>query len=178
MNRQRLDAEELRDAILQITGKLDLTMGGPAAMQFQMEDPNPPVTPMVDYAKFDVDSPGSYRRSVYRFIFRTAPDPFMDALDCADASQLTPSRNESLTALQALATMNNRFILRQAEHLAARVAQAGSTLEKQIAAMYQLVLERPPTPSEIKTFKIYASEHGMANAGRILLNSNEFMFVD
>ena len=45
---------------------------------------------MLDYAGFDVDSPGDRRLSIYRFVFRTLPDPFMDAMDCPDASQLTP----------------------------------------------------------------------------------------
>ena len=178
MNRARLDAEEVRDTILQITGKLDLTMGGPPVMQFTMDDCHPDRTPNLDYAKFDVDSPASFRRSIYRYLFRSLPDPFMDTLDCADASQLTPTRNESLTALQALAMMNNHFVLRQSEHLAARVLQLGGDLEKQIVALYQLVLTRAPTRGELKDFKRYATEHGLANACRIILNSNEFMFVN
>src|SRR5258708_9845189 len=68
MNRNRLDAESVRDAVLQITGKLDLKMCGPSVMQFAMS-PGIHVTPVVDYGKFDVDSPESSRRSIYRFIF-------------------------------------------------------------------------------------------------------------
>ena len=178
MNRTRLDAEEVRDSILQVTGKLDLTMGGPPAMQFVLIDTNAPVTPVVDYTKFDVDSPASFRRSIYRYIYRTVPDPFMDTLDCADASQLTPVRNVSMTALQALAMMNNRFILRQCEHLAERVAKTSPDLGRQIIAAHQLVLGRAPTRSELRDLKQYAGEHGMANTCRILFNCNEFMFVN
>ncbi len=177
MNRSRLDAEELRDTILQLTGKLDLKIGGPADMQFKLDDPAPPVTPVVDYTKFDVDSSANFRRSIYRYIYRTLPDPFMDTLDCADASQLTPTRNVSMTALQALAMMNNQFVLRQSEHLADRVSKSGN-IEKQIESLYQLVLERAPTRSELMDLKNYATEHGMANACRIILNSNEFIFVN
>jgi hypothetical protein len=177
MNRNRLDAEQLRDSILQITGKLDLTMGGPPAQQFLMTDPNPPVTPMLDYAKFDIDSPGSFRRGVYRFIFRTVPDPFMDALDCADGEQLTPTRNVSMTALQALAMLNDKFVVRQSEHLAARIAPAGD-VAKQVQLLYQLALERDPTPEELKDLTDYATKHGMPNACRLVLNCNEFMFVN
>ena len=54
-------------------------------------------------------------------IFRTLPDPFMETLDCADASQLTPVRSTSVTALQALAMLHNRFIVRQSEHIAGRL---------------------------------------------------------
>ena len=121
MNRTRLDAESVRDALLQIAGKLDTTMGGPSVKQF-IQSPGIHVTPKVDYLRFDVDSPESYRRSVYRFLFRTLPDPFMDSMDCPDSSQLSPKRNASVTALQALAMLNDRFIVRQCEHFAARVA--------------------------------------------------------
>jgi hypothetical protein len=108
MNRMRLDAESLRDAVLVITGMLDRTMGGPSVKQF-IESPGVHVTPVLDYLGFDPDRPENLRRSVYRFIFRTLPDPFMESLDCADASQLTPARNTSVTALQALTMLNNRF---------------------------------------------------------------------
>jgi len=132
----------------------------------------------VDYAQFDVDSPASYRRSIYRYIFRTLPDPFMDCLDCPDFSQLTAARNVSLTALQAMAMMNDRFIIRQSEHLAERLANANKTLKQQIQSAYQLVLCRAPSAIEPKMLEAYATKHGLANACRILLNSNEFIFVN
>jgi hypothetical protein len=175
-NRTRLDAESVRDAVLQITGKLDLTMGGPSARQF-VESPGVHVTPKVDYGAFDVDSPASYRRSTYRFLFRTLPDPLMAAFDCADASQLTPSRSTSVTALQALAMLNNRFLVRQSEHFAGRLTEAGDDVAAKIALAYNLALSRNPTPREAKLLADHAREHGLANACRVLLNSNEFMFV-
>jgi hypothetical protein len=178
MNRTRLDAEEIRDAVLQITGKIDLKMGGPSVMQFKFDDPSAGVTPKVDYSQFDVDSPESYRRSVYRYLFRTLPDPFMDCLDCADGSQLTATRNVSLTALQAMAMMNDRFIIRQSEHFAERLEKENKGLKKQIEAAYQLALLRSPTSNELKMLESYASKHGLANTCRIILNSNEFMFVN
>jgi hypothetical protein len=177
MNRLRLDAEALRDAVLHVTGQLDLTMGGPSAQQFVMT-PGLHATPNVDYAKFDVDSAASCRRSIYRFIFRTLPDPFMDALDCADASQLTPARNVSMTALQALALLNNHFMVRQSEHLADRVSKMESAIDQQIRAAYELTLGRAPRKSELKDLTAYARRHGMANVCRVILNSNEFMFVN
>jgi len=177
MNRTRLDAESVRDAVLEITGKLDLTMGGPSVKQF-VQTPGIHVTPMVDYAGFNVDSQESCRRSVYRFIFRTLPDPFMDSLDCADSSQLTAKRNASVTSLQALAMLNNHFIVRQCEHFAARVGPPGTELNAQIQAAYELALGRAPTTRETKALKAYAARHGMANTCRLILNSNEFMFVN
>ena len=176
MNRMRLDAEQLRDATLAISGKLDRTMGGPSVKQF-IDSPGVQITRNADYQNFDVDSPASFRRSVYRFLFRTMPDPFMESMDCADASQLTPTRNTSVTALQALAMLNNRFVVRQSEHFAARVAALGDTLPKQIAAAYELALGRPPTEKESAALTLYAEKHGLANVCRLILNSNEFMFV-
>ncbi len=118
MNRTRLDAECVRDAMLYVTGKLDLSMGGPSVQQFYFKDDHSPV---YDYARFDVDDPRSMRRSVYRFLVRSVPDPFMDCLDCADPSIMTPKRNTTLTSLQALALLNNPLVVRQAEHFAERL---------------------------------------------------------
>ena len=177
MNRTRLDAECVRDAILQMTGKLDLTMGGPSVKQF-IESPGIHVTPNVDYLNFDVDAPAFRRRSVYRFIFRTLPDPFMESLDCADASQLTPARSTSVTALQALSMMNDAFIARYSEHLAEKVASSAADAPAQMDGLYDLVLNRPPTHGERAAVAAYASKHGLPNACRLLLNSNEFMFVN
>ena len=96
-------------------------MGGPSVQQFSLS-PGVHVTPVVDYTSYDWNSPGSCRRSVYRFVFRTLPDPFYDALDSADASQLTAVRNESTTPLQALELLNNPFVLRQCEPFASATA--------------------------------------------------------
>ncbi|MDB6121158.1 MAG: Protein of unknown function (DUF1553)/Protein of unknown function (DUF1549)/Planctomycete [Pedosphaera sp.] len=177
MNRSRLDAESVRDAILQITGKLDLTMGGPAVKQF-IERPGLQVTPMLDYAHFDADNPANYRRSIYRFIYRTLPDPFMDSLDCADASQLTPVRNNSVTVFQALAMMHDQFILKQSDRFAARLIMMRDDLPAQITAAYNLALGRSPSAEEASALEIYAAQYGLSNACRILLNSNEFIFVN
>jgi hypothetical protein len=177
MNRTRLDAEEVRDAVLLAAGKLDRTMGGPSVKQFTMS-PGIHVTPVVDYANFDVDRLENYRRSVYRFVFRTLPDPLMEALDCPDSSQLTPTRTVSVTPLQALAMLNNKFMVRMSEHLAARAANAGSDTAGQIAAVYRFALGREPTTKEGALLMEYERKHGLANACRVILNSNEFMFVN
>ncbi len=176
MNRARLDAESVHDAILQISGKLDLTMGGPSVQNFSLS-PGLHVTPVVDYSKYDWNAPGAGRRSVYRFIFRTLPDPFMDALDGADASALTEARNVSVTPLQALALMNDTFMLRQSERLASRVKPEGDT-RAQIAALYRLALLREPTAREWPALEAYAAKHGMENLCRMVLNCSEFLFVD
>ena len=177
MNRTRLDAEQVRDAILQIAGALDLRMGGPGDMQFDLQ-PGHHVTPKVDYAKFDVASPAAQRRGVYRFLFRTLPDPFMDALDCPAGDQLAPVRNASVTVQQALALWNSTFVAHYAERFAARIEALAKSREEQITLACELALNRPPTNDELNDFTIHAAKHGLANLCRLLLNSNEFMFVN
>jgi hypothetical protein len=176
MSRTRLDAESIHDALLQISGKLDLTMGGPSVKQF-IETPGIHVTPNVDYAGFDVNSPANDRRSVYRFLFRTLPDPFMEAMDCPDASQLAPVRGSSVGPLQALAMLNDRFIVRQSEHTAARLQRISADQLEQIRQLFQLAVLREPTDEERDRWLTYAKQHGLANACRTMFNTNEFMFV-
>jgi hypothetical protein len=177
MNRTRLDAEQVRDTILQTAGCLDLRMGGPSDMQFDLQ-PGIHVTPKVDYTRFDVDSPAARRRSVYRFLFRTLPDPFMDALDCPAGDQLTPVRNASVTVQQALAMWNNAFVAHYAARFAERLESLSKSPESQVTLACELALGRPPTPAELRELSDYAAEHGLANLCRVLLNSNEFMFVN
>jgi len=177
MNRQRLDAEAIHDAVLQISGKLDAAMGGPSVKQF-IQTPGVHVTPNVDYQNFNPDEPANCRRSVYRFVFRTLPDPFMDALDCPDGSQLTPVRSASVTAAQALSMLNDKFMVRQSEHISERIERTAAGLEKQVTAAYRLILGRAPTAKELRAVAAYAARNGLANACRMLLNSNEFVFVD
>lgn len=167
MNRSRLDAESVRDATLAASGKLDLTAGGPSVEQFFFKDDH---SPIYDYTRFDIDSPGSRRRSVYRFLVRSAPDPLMERLDCPDPSTMTAKRNTTITAIQALALLNNPLLVKQAEYLAARAGD--------VAGLYRLALQREPLALETRVLTAYAAEHGLINAARLVLNSNEFLFVD
>ncbi len=187
-NRTRLSAEEVRDSLLALSGQLDLTMGGPPAIQFIAKGDatfNPGGNPaFVDYEHFDPDSPAARRRAVYRFLFRTVPDPFMDALDCPDGGAATPVRGESATAQQALALWNDAFLIRQAEHIAARLAAdtaVASGLGRPSAladAAYRRILQRPATDRERDRLSSYVERHGLANACQVLLNSNEFLYLD
>ena len=102
----------------------------------------------------------------------------MDSLDCPDASLITAKRNTTITAIQALALLNNPFMVRQAEHLAARVKGLAEQREQQIAWIYRLVLGREPEPRESQRLAQFTAQHGLENASRAILNSNEFLFVD
>jgi hypothetical protein len=176
MNRRRLTAEELRDAALAVSGKLDLTMGGPGFMDFVIEHPEH--SPHYQYHLYDPNDPRTHRRAAYRFIVRSQPQPFMDTLDCADPSMSVPKREETLTSLQALAMLNNRFMIAMAEQFAARLARERPTLPEQMTRGFQLATGRAPSEEELKELTAYAHEHGVVNACRVLLNLNELVFVD
>jgi hypothetical protein len=182
MNRTRLTGEEVRDTVLQLSERTDLTMGGPAAIQFvhfgKATFSTAGAPPRLDYDGFDPDAPENRRRAIYRFLFRTVPDPLMDALDCPDGGAAVPVRNESTTAAQALAMLNNAFLIRQCEHIAARLEARFSTIDRQVAGAYRLMLLRDPSEEELAATTTYAQRHGLANACHVLLNCNEFMYVD
>jgi hypothetical protein len=182
MNRTRLAGEQVRDAVLQMSGRLDLSMGGPAAIQFVHRGAATFMTggapPFVDYDGFDPDAPENRRRSIYRFVFRTVPDPFMDALDCPDGSAATPARGASTTALQALAMLNDRFLIRQCQHMSGFLGSKAAPPEAQVDAAFRLILLRSPTSKEKDRFADHARRHGLASVCHVLLNSNEFLYVD
>lgn len=174
---QRLDAESFRDTLTEVAGMMDWKMGGPSVRQF-VQSPGIHVTPIVDYASLPIEDPGLRRRSIYRFVFRTIPDPLLDALDCPDASQLTPQRNVSLTAVQALATLNDRWTVYAAERLAERLEHETLDSQARIERLFRLVLGRLPTVDEARMISDYADRFGWTRACRILFASNEMAFVD
>jgi hypothetical protein len=175
MNRRKLEAEVIRDAVLAVSGKLDRRMGGPGFRAFGFKDDH---SPHYKYDEYDPNDAESHRRAIYRFIVRSAPDPFLTALDCADPSLSVGQRTETLTALQALAMLNNRFMTAMSENFAAQVADLGDTMPAQIDAAYRLALARSPSEQELQELSEIAEQHGMANVCRLIFNLNEFMFVD
>lgn len=176
MNRGRMDAETLRDSVLLASARLDDSMYGPPVRHFIMK-PGIHVTPEADYDRYDVDAPEARRRSVYRYIFRTRPDPLLEALDCPDASQSAPARSVSVSAPQALVLWNNKFVLRHAGHLADLAVSFDTPLQR-VRFVTQQLLCRLPTPAEEATWLDYSTKHGLANFCRVLLNSSEFLFID
>jgi hypothetical protein len=175
MNRRRLDAEAIRDSVLTAAGRLRSEMGGPSFRPFRFEDDH---SPRYHYQDFNPDDPSSHRRSIYRLIVRSVPDPWMAAFDCADPSISVDRRNETLTALQSLALLNNPFMLKMAEHFASAIRTTKSDTPAQIDLAYQIALQRLPTESERNLLTELARTHGLENVCRVLFNSNEFVFVD
>ena len=176
MNRRRLEAEEIRDAMLAVSGKLDPKMGGPGYYLFVLERPEH--SPHYEYHKFNPDDAASHRRSVYRFIVRSQPDPYMTTLDCADSSQSTPQRNETLTSLQALSLLNNGFSLTMSKHFAAKLTAEQQPVAEQVRLAFERVSGRSPTDAELTELTAYAHKHGLPNLCRVLFNLSEFVYVD
>ncbi|MEP6756456.1 MAG: PSD1 and planctomycete cytochrome C domain-containing protein [Chthonomonadales bacterium] len=176
-NRLRLDADSYRDFVRAASGKLDLTMGGPAIKNFTMK-PGPQLTPALNYSEYDWKSPGANRRSIYRNVWRGIADPFMDALDFPDLGLLAPVRGNSVSSLQALSLFNNPFVLYFSGELASMLVKEKSPPEAQVDAAVNAVWLRNPSPAERKSFVEYAAKHGLPALCRVLFNSDEFFFVD
>jgi mono/diheme cytochrome c family protein len=176
-NARKLEAEALHDAVLAMSGKLDLTMGGPGWQDFVVEHPEH--SPHYEYGKANPEDPKTWRRSIYRFIVRSQMQPFMTSLDCADPSMRVDKRNESVSPAQALALLNNGFMLTQSAHFAERVkADAGPDVAAQIGRAYRLAAGHAPSAEDGARLAAYAQQHGMTNACRVILNLNEFTFAD
>ncbi|HRI12247.1 MAG TPA: DUF1549 domain-containing protein [Verrucomicrobiota bacterium] len=171
---RRLDAEELRDALLALSGELNSEMGGPGFRPFTHKGNGG----QNEYFAADLLGAEFNRRTIYRICVHSARDPLLDALDCPEFSTRTPVRPNTTTPLQALSLMNNSFVQRQATKLADRVAsEAGPRLEAQVNRLWQYVLSRAPTVSERTNATGLARTQGLSSVAWALLNSNEFIFV-
>ena len=108
-DRRRLTAEEFRDSLLAVSGALKLEdRGGPSFYDFVIEKPQH--SPHYEYHLHDPEDPKSHRRSVYRFVVRSQPQPMLTTLDCADPSISVAVRDESTSALQALTQWNHVLV--------------------------------------------------------------------
>jgi hypothetical protein len=176
MNRRQLEAEAVRDSILMVSGQLNLKMGGPSFQDFVIEKPEH--SPHYQYHLHDPEDPSCHRRSVYRFIVRSQTQPFMTVMDCADPSILVGRRSQTVTPLQALTLLNNNLSLVMSRHFAQRVGATEKSVTDQVAAAYRIALGRAPSAKELAPLSRFAETHGMANVCRVIMNLNEFVFVD
>jgi hypothetical protein len=175
-NRRKLEAEAVRDSVLAVSGKLDLSMGGSGWQDFVIEHPEH--SPHYQYSLADPEDAKTWRRSVYRFIVRSQTQPWMTSLDCADPSIRVDKRNESLSALQALALLNNGFMLTQSQHFAERVQREAPDLAAQVVRAHALAYGREPSASDRAKLIAFAQTNGLPSLCRLLLNLNEFTFAD
>ena len=173
---QRLEAEALRDAIMTVSGGIDLTVGGP------------PVFPHVPqelleasrngYWENQADGPEVWRRSVYVYRRRSLGFPFFDTFDLPDQNQTAAARNVSTVATQALTLMNNEFVLNQARLFAERLERAApGDVDRQIDLAYRIALTRPPAPDEAEIARGLVSSQSLVDLTHVMLNLNEFLYL-
>ncbi len=170
---RRLEAEALRDAMLTVAGTLDLKMGGPGFSAFA---PNSNYVRVYDPK--DQFGPEDWRRMIYMTKVRVAQDSTFGTFDCPDAGQAQPKRPRSTTAIQALSLFNSAFVNQQAEIFAARLQkEGGDSTDPQIQRAFALTTQRPPSADELRLCETLVKDHGLPALCRVLLNSNEFLFV-
>ena len=179
-HRQRLEAEEIRDSILWVSGRLNLEQGGPSVF--------PPLpADLADFARYgreggDMWEPNereqdNRRRSIYTFQRRSLPQPMMLAFDAPVFSESCERRSVTTTALQALSMLNGDLVNEEAAHVADRIASdAGPDPRARIVRAFELVLNRRPKPDELEKFAAFPDS--LAAVARVLLNSNEFLYVE
>jgi len=187
-NRRRLDAEEVRDAMLSVSGALDPSVGGPHPFPPESEWHYTQHKPFV--AVYE-----SNRRSIYLMQQRIKKQPFLELFDGADSNVSVGARPVSTTPLQALFMMNDPFAHDQADRFAVRIALAFAEEAQRIEFAYELAFGRPATVEEIRAAKDFLKQcrqdlketkipaeqqprAALASFCRVLLGSNEFMFVD
>lgn len=171
VNRQRLEAEALRDSLLADTDSLDRTIGGPAIRE--------------------LDNP---RRTLYLMTVRSERSDYRTLFDAADPTGIADKRIDSTVAPQALFLMNNPFALKKTAALADLVMKQGPADESgKIDWLYRRLFSRPPQPDEIGIGQQLLEKarkekfpSGNATVERlawqeycqVLLCSNEFVYID
>ena len=176
-HRRRLTAEELRDSLLAVSGVLDRAMGGPSFEDFVIEKPQH--SPHYEYHLHDPNDPKSHRRSVYRFVVRSQPQPMLTTLDCADPSMSVAQRDESTTALQALTQWNARLVEAMSRKFAGRLtAGKFSEPDDKIDYACRVALGRRPDEEERAVMRGHLQSHGEESFARLLFNLNAFVYVD
>ncbi len=172
----RLEAEEVRDAILVASRQLNSTVGGVGyrdVRHFEFKGSN-------FYESIDESASDSLRRTLYRFAPRGGHNPFLDTFDCPDPSTTTPRRATTITPMQALALMNNDLVFQMADKFATRVqrevGETGTTVQ-QINAVYAHAYGRTANKSELDLGCRFVEKNGLASYCRVIFNSNEFLYV-
>jgi hypothetical protein len=187
-NRRRLDAEEIRDSWLALSGNLDPAMGAEHPFPPEMQWTYTQHTPFI--ANYDTN-----KRAVFLMQQRIRRQPFLDVFDGPDPNAVMGTRPLTTTALQALYTMNDPFFHQQADALAVRVGMAYNSDLERLRYTYLLAYGRTPDVDEIREalqFLVKARQslrgtaappdqwnrQAWASLMRVLLSSNEFVTLD
>jgi len=160
MTPRRLEAEQVRDAMLLVSGELQSEAGGPPT------------------------DPASARRSVYTKVLRNTRDPLLDVFDSPESFGSVPVRNVTTTATQALLMINGDWPLKRAAAFATRLRHDMGTSDPATLAeaAYRLAYGRRPGPQELDMavafLKSGDKQEKLIDFCHVLLNSNEFLYVD
>ena len=169
---KRLEAEVIRDSILQASGNLSAEVGGRSYRIHNIKK---------RYSQWQVVNnygPETWRRMIYQERMRRVDDQMFTAFDFPDCGQVRARRPVSTTPLQALNLMNSSFVIQQCKLIAARAAQeSGGDQEASIHRCFDLVLGRSPTAPELELCATVLDADGLELVCRALINSNEFAFL-
>ena len=169
---RRIQAEAVRDTILQATGSLNRVAGGPGYNLWTYSNY------VTVYAPKPILGLDEFRRMIYQFKPRTQQDGTFGAFDCPDATATIPRRTTSVTALQALNLLNDKFMFEQAERFAKRLELAAKDEKTQIETGFRLAFQRAPSSKESEAAVKLVRSAGLANFCRMLLNANEFVTLE
>jgi hypothetical protein len=182
---RRLSAEQLRDALLAVSGLLKEKAGGPPVwpeLPAEVLQANPAfLDDNAEKTKGWYPSPAGERnvRSIYLVQKRTVRVPFMETFDLPENATSCPRRNESTVAPQALTLMNGPVAVEAARAMARRVEGAvGKDIGKQVRRAFELALQRQPEEGECQRCEEFVRARSLAELCRVLVNLNEFVYVD
>jgi hypothetical protein len=185
---RRLTAEEVRDSIINATGKLNLKMGGPS-IYTDIPDEVRATASRPDHAWGHSPEEERLRRSVYVYIKRSLNEPMLKAFDSADTDSTCAVRFATTVPTQSLTMMNSRFVNEKAIAFADRLrSEAGKNREEQIRLGLTIVTSRLPSAQEIQDglamLNEIRDEAGLSEKEALdrfclmALNLNEFIYLD
>ena len=169
---RRLEAEAIRDCVLQLSGKLNLEAGGPGFLLFRVDREN-----VHHYFPLEQFGPEHFRRMIYMTKIRQEQDEVFGVFDCPDGGQTIPDRSRSTTALQALNLLNSKFMQEQAAFLATRLKAESGDPRSQISMAFMWAFGRQPDAEEMAEVVQFVDEQGLEAFCRVLMNTNEFLFL-
>jgi mono/diheme cytochrome c family protein len=172
---RRLSAEEIRDTMLTVAGKLDLRMGGPGFQLYRYMSDN-----VSTYFPLDEVGPGTYRRAIYHQNARASVVDVLSDFDLPDNAFAAPKRANTTTPLQALTLLNHRFTLDMAAAFARRIEKESDTgtTPVRVERAYAIAIQRPPRPAERDAAVQLIEAHGLDAFCRALLNANELIHLE
>ncbi len=184
---RRLSAEEIRDSILNLTGQLNLKMGGPSVYTEVPKDVLATAS-RPDAAWGRSSEEERNRRSVYIYVKRSLREPFLNAFDWADTDNTCDVRFVTTVPTQTLTLLNSKFLNDSAASFAKRLARGADEAKAQVRQALHLATNRMPTVEEIDDglrlihdLKVKAKlddNQALQRFCLLVLNLNEFLYLD